>query len=102
MARHDNNYGAHGSNRDEFGELPPKRIEKLDGSIEVQSKAPVSLGLLIEMIIEFYQKKRKKPNKLIYPGIRSYTTSVGVIINGLGYVDIQFYHMPNAKGIRLE
>ena len=101
MARHDNNYGAGGANHDEFGELPEKRIENLNG-VDITPKMPPLPGSLNDMIISYFVEQGKKPTKLIYPGPQSYTTSVGRIITGIGFVSLDLYNIPNAPEARLE
>lgn len=101
MAKYGNNYGPGGSNRDEFGELPPKRIESMRG-VEVASTSPISPRTLSDEVREFYRLYHRKPTRYIYPGQDTGTAHMGVIIDGIGYVSVDFKNVPNAQEARLE
>lgn len=102
MGHIDNNYGAGGSRFDEFGELPYKQIESMQGIDGFKSQSPISISSLKEMIIEYCVKNQKKPKVLVYPGDKRGTPGMGVLIEGMGYFPIEFHNMPNAAGLRLE
>lgn len=101
MARHGNDYGPNGQRHDEFGALPEKRIENMHGT-ESKSITPVRLGDLKHMALDFFERHNKKPTELIYPGTRSNVTTMGVIIDGLGFVSVNLHNIPNAEAMRLE
>ena len=101
MARVDNNYGAGGSNSDEFGELPPKRIENMH-SCDCCARSPISHSDLRLMIKDHYKKTGKVPTKLLYPGSKVNTTTIGIISDLLGYVTINLVNEPFANGLVLE
>lgn len=101
MTRHDNNYGAGGCNRDEFGPLPEKRIENMTG-VDIAPKRPQIPGNISGWVFDFFDKKSRMPTKIIYPGPKCCTTSIGHIIPGLGFVSLDLVNVPNAPKARLE
>ena len=96
MARYTRAWGNNGSDRDHLGVLPTKRVEKIVGA-DVNSRNLIPPIELSVMIRDFYDKNRKKPQILRYPGSSDVST-LSIIVNSLGYVSLRV----NSNAKRLE
>lgn len=98
--RYGRDYGASGTDRDEYGLKPLKRIENIH-AVEVRSVTPVSPGMLIDIAKNFCRKKKRLPNRIIYPGAKCATSWIGTITD-MGFVLVELINDKNAKEFKVE
>lgn len=101
MGKLTRNWGPGGTDRDEFGLLPPKRLERLYG-IDPARPRTLSDSQFVDLITDYYENNGKKPSVVTIPGIKNGVKTKGFIVYGIGYVDLNIRFDPNIEDVMIE